>query len=243
MIFSVLGSTAGRGNTNSVDIEYLTLATAPELDPRRAVVVVDVMRAFTTAAWALHRGATQIVMFAELADALSYKATTPRALAFCDGEPKVGFDLFNSPAHLLNLDVAGRPIAQCTTAGTQGAVAAGHADLILCTGFVTASATARLLAASNPAGVSFVVTGGEEDRACAEHIACLLRNEEPGASFIDRARHSAAAEDLLDGVRRGYRGVDAADVDMCLDLDRFEFAMPAARIGNHLVLKSTPGVT
>lgn len=222
-----------------MDVEFLTIAQARDVDPSRAVVVVDVMRAFTTAAWAFHRGATRIVLFAGLDEALAFKAATPGALAFCDGAPKDGFDLFNSPAHLLHLDVAGRSIAQRTTAGTQGAVAASHAGMILCAGFVTANATARYLAANAASGVSFVATGGDDDLACAEHIACLLRGEDPGTRFVDRARESPAAADLLDGVRRGYRGVDAADVDMCLDLDRFDFAMRATRSDDHLVLSPT----
>src|SRR5439155_6845257 len=103
-----------------------------------AAVVIDVMRAFTTAAWAFARGATQIVLVAGLEEALAYKGDHPRTLAFCDGEPKPGFDLFNSPGQLQGLDVAGRVIVQRTTAGTQGAVASADASPLLCTGFVTA---------------------------------------------------------------------------------------------------------
>lgn len=218
---------------------FLTIGDARDLDPDQAVVVVDVMRAFTTAAWAFHRGASKMVLFGDLDDALAHKAATPGALAFCDGAPKPGFDLFNSPAQLLDLDVAGRTIAQRTTAGTQGAVAARHAHLILCTGFVTAGATARHLTESDAAEVSFVVTGGDDDLACAEHISCLLHGENPGDRYLDRARRSPAAADLLEGVRRGYRGVDKADLDMCLELDRFKFALQANLHGDLLVLTPT----
>lgn len=221
-----------------MNIDFVTIDEALRVSADRAVVVVDVMRAFTTAAWALHLGADQIVLFAELEDALAYKAVTPRALAFCDGAPKDGFDLFNSPGQLLGLDVAGRSIAQRTTAGTQGAVAVRHADLILCTGFVTAAATARVLIGKNASDVVFVVTGGDEDLACAEHISCRLAGKDPGNAYIDRARHSPATRNLLEGVRRGYWGVDAADVDMCLDLDRFNFALQAERTEQLLSLKA-----
>lgn len=221
-----------------MNIDFVTIDEAAGVNADRAVVVVDVMRAFTTAAWAFHLGAGRIVLFAGLEEALAYKAATPGALAFCDGAPKDGFDLFNSPAQLLDLDVAGRSIAQRTTAGTQGAVAASHADLVLCTGFVTAAATARVLVAKNATDVVFVVTGGDEDLACAEHISCTLAGEDPGNAYVDRARHSPAASDLLEGVRRGYRGVDATDVDMCLDLDRFDFALQAERMEHGLNLEA-----
>lgn len=218
-------------------VDFVDIDAAARIDPDRSVVVVDVMRAFTTAAWAFHLGADRIVLFAHLDDALAFKAATPGALAFCDGAPKEGFDLFNSPGQLLDLDVAGRPIAQRTTAGTQGAVAAGHANLVLCTGFVTAAATARLLTAKNATDVVFVITGGDEDLACAEHISCALSGNPPDSTYVDRARHSPAARDLLEGVRLGYRGVDPADVDICLDLDRFDFALQATRTKQHLTLK------
>lgn len=218
---------------------FVSIEEASDIDGGTAVVVVDVMRAFTTAAWAFHRRATKIVLFAGLDEALAYKAKTSRALAFCDGAPKPGFDLFNSPAHLLDLEVAGRSIAQRTTAGTQGAIAARHADLILCTGFVTAAATARHLRDNRAKQVTFVVTGGDDDLACAEHISSLLHGDDPGTRYVDEARRSPAAADLLQGVGRGYRGVDPADVDMCLELDRFDFAMQASPEADLLVLTPT----
>lgn len=204
-----------------------------------AAVVVDVMRAFTTAAWAFHRGAARIVLVGEIEEALALKATTPGMLAFCDGAPKPGFDLANSPGQLLSLDVAGRTIVQRTTSGTRRALAAKHCSPLFCTGFVCAAATANALRRAEVPSVSFVLGGGDEDWACAEHIAALLAKESPGLGFVERARRSTAAADLNDGVKRGFQGVDARDVDLCLELDRFDFAIQATAEDGRLTLSPT----
>ena len=201
-----------------------------------AAVVVDVMRAFTTAAWAFHLGAAQIVLVAELDEALALKATTPGTLAFCDGSPKPGFDLANSPGELLSLDVAGRTVVQRTTSGTRRALAARDCSPLFCTGFVCAAATANALRRAEVPSVSFVLGGGDEDWACAEYIAALLAEEAPGLEFVERARKSTAAAELLGLVDGGFKGVDARDVDMCLELDRFDFAIQSTAEDGRLIL-------
>src|SRR5438128_2218040 len=86
-------------------------------------VVIDVFRAFTTAAWAFHLGVDRIVLTDDLEEALALKARIPGALALKDREPLPGFDLDNSPVHLRQRrDLAGRTLVQRTTAGTTGAV-------------------------------------------------------------------------------------------------------------------------
>jgi 2-phosphosulfolactate phosphatase len=52
--------------------------------------------------------------------------------------------------------------------------------------------------------------------------------------YIDRARRSAAAVELERGVLAGFTGVTTEDVQMCLDGDRFDFAMQAVASGAHL---------
>ena len=207
-----------------------------------AVVVVDVLRAFTTAAWAIQLGATEIVLVADLDEALAFKAAHPGSLAFCDGSAKEGFDLHNSPVQLLSLDVAGRRIAQRTGHGTQGVVAAAGASPLLCASFVVAGATVRHLAGARAEHVTFVVTGGEEDQACAEYIAGLLGGGPPDLSALARARSSPAAIDLMEkGADDTYTGVDPADVDMCLELDRFAFTLEVTDIDGRQVLRGLSG--
>ncbi len=57
------------------------------------------------------------------------------------------------------------------------------------------------------------------------------------APYLQRARTSPAAADLADGVRRGYQGVHPDDVDLCLEVDTFPFAMVARQENALTVLR------
>jgi 2-phosphosulfolactate phosphatase len=210
-------------------------------------VVVDVMRAFTVAAWAFARGAEKIVLAESLDEALALKARHPDWVALKDGPPAPGFDLVNSPGLLRPVDLGGRTVVQKTTAGTVGALAVKDASLVLCAGFVVAEATARLLRTRRSDSVTFVVTGedgqAEEDLACAQYIA--RRATETGgksgaksgtdaAEFVRRAAESRAATELAEGVRQG---VHPDDVALCLEVDRFPFAMVATLESPLMVLR------
>lgn len=202
-------------------------------------VVVDVMRAFTVAAWAFARGAEKIVLAESLDEALALKARHPDWVALKDGPAAPGFDAVNSPGLLRSADLGGRTVVQKTTAGTVGALAVKEAELVLCAGFVVAEATAEILRARGSDSVTFVVTGedgrADEDLACAQYIA--RRVTEAGADageYLRRAGESRAAAELAQGVRQG---VHPDDVALCLELDRFPFAMVATLEGSLMVLR------
>ncbi|MEU8760775.1 2-phosphosulfolactate phosphatase [Streptomyces sp. NPDC048659] len=199
----------------------------------RVAVVIDVMRAFTVAAWAFARGAERIVLAGSEREALALKEREPHWLALKDGAPAPGFDAVNSPALLRSLDLTGRTVVQKTTAGTVGALAVADAPVVLCASFPVAGPTARFLRAAGGGPVTFVVTGedgrAEEDRACAEYLARALdgTGEEPDpAPYVERARASRAAAELAAGLRAGAHPDDVA---LCLEVDRFPFAMRARR--------------
>lgn len=200
----------------------------PDLDGTEQVaVVIDVMRAFTTAAWAFHRGADKIVLASDEGEAMEIKARHPAWLALKDGAPVSGFDLVNSPGLIREADLAGRTVIQKTTAGTVGALAVVEAEWALCASFVVAGATARALAEAGAGPVTFVATGEDgraaEDLACAEYLGRLLAGDRPDPGpYLHRARTSPAADDLRGGRRRGAH---LADVELCLEADRFDFAM------------------
>ncbi|MCX4686544.1 2-phosphosulfolactate phosphatase [Kitasatospora purpeofusca] len=202
-------------------------------------VVVDVMRAFTVAAWAFERGAEKIVLAGSLDEALALKARRPGWVALKDGAAAPGFDAVNSPGLLRDVDLGGRTVVQKTTAGTVGALAVKDAALVLCAGFVVAGATARLLRDQGCGSVTYVVTGedgrAEEDLACAQYIAGRAAGDGTDADpYLRRAAGSRAAAELAQGVREGAHPDDVA---LCLELDRFPFAMVAAQEDSLTVLR------
>ncbi|MEU8542590.1 2-phosphosulfolactate phosphatase [Streptomyces sp. NPDC048717] len=211
-------------------------------------VVIDVMRAFTVAAWAFARGAERIVLAETDRSALQRKAAHPDWLALKDGAPAPGFDLLNSPGLIRSADLTGRTLIQRTTAGTRGALAVAHAPLVLCASFAVAGATARVLQSEGDTRqVTFVITGedghAEEDLACAHYISRRAHLAPADAAppdpepYLHRARTSRAAGELAEGLRRGYRGVHRDDIELCLETDRFPYAMAVRREGAMTVLR------
>jgi 2-phosphosulfolactate phosphatase len=216
--------------------------TDPDVSGATAVVI-DVVRAFTTAAWAFERGAERIVLVRGLDEALALKARLPGSLAMKDGEPQPGFDLTNSPAQMQRrTDLAGRTLVQRTEHGTQGAVAARGAEALYCASFVCAAATARAVRDAGRSRVSFVATdmnpSCQEDLACAGYIAALLDN--PSAdpqAYLQIAAASATVDRISGGAKRGSLGADIADIGMTLEVNRFDFAMRATDEDGLLVLR------
>ncbi|MFD8690319.1 2-phosphosulfolactate phosphatase [Streptomyces sp. NPDC059651] len=220
-----------------METRFLGIADLPEVPS--VAVVVDVMRAFTVAAWAFARGAERIVLAASLDEARALKERHPDWVAIKDGPSAPGFDAVNSPGLLRTMDLGGRTVVQKTTAGTVGALAVKDAHLVLCASFVVAEATARLLRQRAGDSATFVVTGedgrADEDLACAQYIAGRADGTvTDAAGFLRRAATSRAAAELAEGVRQG---VHPDDVALCVELDRFPFAMVAAVEGPLMVLR------
>jgi 2-phosphosulfolactate phosphatase len=195
---------------------------------RGHVVIIDVLRAFTCAAYAFEKGAEAIELVATVDEALARKRARPDVLLMGHGpggsRPK-GFDLSNSPHELERADVRGRRIVQRTGSGTPGVVAATSADAVYLAALVNASATARHLRRVGAETVSLVAMGaphgpdGPEDVACRDVIAARLRGEEPDTDAARRVVASCPAALELRDPRRGVGHADdivaATQVDHC----------------------------
>lgn len=221
---------------------FLPLARAGEAEG--VAVVIDVLRAFTTAAVAFDRGAREIVLTDSVTGALELRERIGDCLTLgeVDGARPDGFDLSNSPAELAAADVAGRTLVQRTTAGTAGAVAVGEADAVVAASFVCAAATVRWLRARAPVEITFVITGahgdldGDEDRACADYLAACLAGRSPDPRpFLDRvARSDAGRRFRVDGPAQ----YPPEDLELATELDRYDVAMPVIRESGLVLLRA-----
>src|SRR5688500_9334464 len=130
------------------------------------VVVVDVIRAFTTAAYAFASGAHQIYLVDTVEEALRFKTEHAGVLAMGEdhGRRPEGFDLSNSPVAVSRADLDARTLVQRTSAGTRGVVAARAAGRLWCASLVCASATAAAVTASGLGAPTYVITGRFGDR-------------------------------------------------------------------------------
>jgi len=195
------------------------------------VVVIDVLRAFTTAAYAFDAGADDITLVSTVEQALALREIMPDALLMgeVDGLPIPGFDLSNSPAELADKHLEGRHLIQRTTSGTQGVVRSILAEPLLTTSMVCAGATANLIQELSPESLTFVITGrrpggwGDEDAACADYIEALLSGHQPDPeSILERVRQSPPGKLFSDPAQIEF---NPADLEYCLQLDRFDFTM------------------
>lgn len=214
-------------------IRYATLADCHMADD--LVVVVDVIRAFTTAAHAFARGAVAIWPVAGVDEAFALRRAHPGVVLMgeVDGIKVDGFDVGNAPSQLDGVDLAGATIVQRTSAGTQGVARSRNADQMLVASFVCAAATVRAIRRLVDTTVTFVVTGvddrrdGEEDRACSEYLAALVRGEEPDPEpYLRRVWASTAARRFLDDAQPEF---PVADLELATQVDRFDLAMSVSR--------------
>ncbi len=209
-----------------------------------AVIVIDVIRAFTNAAYAFARGAKEIYPVSTVDEALALKAALSGSLACGEvgGLPPPGFDFGNSPTQTDALDLSGRALIQRTGSGTQGIVRSVRAGTILAASLVVAQATIRHVRKLDANEVTFVLTGqsqtgrGDEDLACAQYLEALLRHEHPDpAPFIDRVYHSYDARWHLDP---NFPDFPASDLEFCTHVDAFDFAMPVIKENGRPVMRA-----
>ncbi len=208
------------------------------------VVVIDVLRAFTTTAHALAAGAERIVLVGSVEEALARRASTPGSVAVgeVDGRPIPGFDFGNSPDVVSRADLRGRTVILRSSSGTQGVVRATAARGLLVASLSVASATARYLQAVGAREVLLVATGmpdgsdGDEDVACAELIRARLRGEpcDP-REVVRRVVESPAGRRAQDPA---VDWISAADLRLATEIDRFDFAIVVERDAGDLVARA-----
>jgi 2-phosphosulfolactate phosphatase len=216
------------------------LAAAP--DARGTLVVIDVLRAFTTAACAFARGAREIELVSTIEQAFARKLEDPALLLVGEqqGRPVAGFDFGNSPPALLAAELAGRRLVLRSTAGTQGVVAGVHARTLVLGSLVVARATERLVRALG-ADVTLLAMGspkggpGDEDEVCAELLEARLAGRELELGEVRRrVRESGAGRKALDPA---IEWISAGDLAIAEQVDRFDFAMQVAREPGRLVAR------
>ncbi len=208
-------------------------------------MVVDVLRAFTTTAYAFDRGAKEIILVSTIEEAFELRERDANNLLVgeVNGLPIDGFDLPNSPSTIENLDLSNQRLVLRTTAGTEGVVLSKRANHLFVTSLCVATSTAHYVKALNPDVVTFVETGvrskggGEEDSACADYItSLLLKSPIVVTDIYNRFLKSRAAAKFLN--TESYHFPEA-ELEHALEIDCFQFAMRVERADNLLILRPT----
>jgi 2-phosphosulfolactate phosphatase len=231
---------------------YYTLHTCAEI--RGAAVVIDVLRAFTTAAYAFAGGASRILLTSTVEEAFDLRRRFPgsQIMGEVDGLKVPGFDFGNSPAELDAADIHARTLIHRTSHGTQGVALSTGASPLLVAGFPTAGATAAFLQQRAVEQVAFVITGalsderfsnipitqGDEDAACADYLAARLSSPLPPdpRPYLERVRRAPTANKFIDPEQADFPPLD---LDYCTRLNVFDFAMLITHQDDLLILNRT----
>jgi len=210
------------------------------------VIVIDVIRAFTTAAYGFAAGARSITLAGTVEDAFALRDRMPGALLAgeVEGFPVRGFDFGNSPSQVRKADLSGKDLIQRTTKGTQGVIRSIQADMILAASFACANATFECIRKSNPSSLTFVPTGpeaggdpmeGDEDVALADYLEDLFSGSSPDpAPYMLRVSNAPHAQAFLNPDNPDF---PKEDLDLCARLDAVDFAMPVKRTDGMLVME------
>ena len=216
-----------------------------------AALVIDVFRAFTTAAIAFDRGAERITLVAEVEEALEIRRSNPDIADILMGEVEGrrpdGFDYGNSPYEASSVDFAGKSVVQSTRAGTVGTAAAGAAgcDPIYVTSFVVAGATVRAVLAEEPQpGLVTILAMGDqgvnrsdEDEHCAMYLRNRLEGRNPDPEALRKLiMAGGATQKFFDEAQPQFH---PRDVGLALEVDRYPFAMRVTREDGLLVARRT----
>ncbi len=206
-------------------------------------VVVDVLRATTTIAWALHNGAEAIETFADLDELQKSSSSWEPALRLLVGERGgqrlKGFDLGNSPVDVVPELVSGKRLFMSTTNGTRSLQAVRNASKLYTLSLPNRKAVAQRLLNDQTKQLCILGSGWEgayslEDSLAAGSLAAFLIenttnsinvvNDELTAALTVWDRWKNDCEDCLRIASHGRRLASIGDHDndfkCCASLDK-----------------------
>jgi 2-phosphosulfolactate phosphatase len=203
---------------------------------RGTVVVIDVLRAFTVSAYAMAGGARECRLVRTIDEAQALASTIPDAVICAEEEglPVPGIAISNSPTQIANTDLKGRVLVQRSSAGTQVAAALKQGD-IFAASLVVARATVQACLLRHPETLTLLASADHpEDHACAQYMEGIIRGEERDLEqLLTHLKQSDRYRKLTSGTWPGFA---PTDLDLSLQPDRFDFAMPVTRHDGYLQL-------
>jgi 2-phosphosulfolactate phosphatase len=193
-----------------------------------AVVIIDVFRAFTTAALAFSRGVKKIYLVPDVTRA---KALKDMGLAdYCVGEvggkKPLEFDIGNSPYEITKLDLKNKTLILSTRAGVVGVDSVETADVIMGASLVNAFATCKWLVNNKFQEITIVAMGwageirSDEDELCAMYMRNILENRKTDHNSIKNIILASPHAAKFDDVNQPWYHYQ--DRDLALDIDSID---------------------
>jgi 2-phosphosulfolactate phosphatase len=226
-----------------IDVFFSGTAVSPIDVGGRVVLVIDVLRASTSIAVALHNGARTVIPFESAEEVITRSKAFERGDVRLAGERKMlpisGFDFGNSPREFVPAAVDGKTILFTTTNGTGSILNLQGAREVVVGAYVNYSAILAMLRAAARANTDIAIVCAGRDRQFAlEDAACAgryvrgisrrgvkpeLNDAATAAVLIDR-RYGDDLLALFAASVHGRALADAGfhdDLSLCANLDAF----------------------
>lgn len=197
-------------------------------------IVIDIMRAATTEAYAFGQGAKYIIPVATKEEAFVLKKENPEYLLMGEiGGYKIeGFDFDNSPFEIAKIDLTGKTLVHRTSSGTQGVVAATSAKEIIFGSFVTCSTIVKYIRAGNHKNISIVAIDSEDD-IFANFLEDSLTGKQLNREEVNQNLYiHPGTQWFLDTQKPEF---PSEDIDYALDFDKFNFICLVKRNNGQLI--------
>lgn len=205
------------------------------------VVVIDVIRAFTTTAFAFAAGAKEIILVGEVDEAFKHHRENNELVLVgeVNAAPIPGFHFCNSPAQMKTADLKGKTLVLRTSSGTQGVMVTQGAEAVLASSFVVAEATIERIKELAPKAVTMMVTGtnrgGAEDFALADYLTQRLQgNDAFSKPYLQQVIDSPTGQLHFSGEHPYF---PKEDLDAVLLVDHFPFATEVFRENGLFILR------
>lgn len=212
---------------------------ASELGARDVFIVIDVIRATTTIATVLGRGAERVLVAPDIAEARAAAGKIPGSLLCGERNvrPVAGFHYGNSPSQFTQLDLQGQTLILTTTNGTRAFYACPPEATRLAGSLYNARAVSAyaLRVARQSGGNIHLVCSGEvgyfalDDAACAGRLVLELQRQQPDISVLEsadaaltlyRAYEPPIILDHCNSARSVIEAGLSADTDFCMQMSR-----------------------
>jgi 2-phosphosulfolactate phosphatase len=211
--------------------------------PTHATIVIDVFRAFTTASYILERTPDHYILSTK-SDVISRLSLIyPNTLLI--GKPEINatliYDIPNSPTRTKEREIKNKTILHRTEAGAKGVLDAlkNQSSVVLAAGFVNAHATVEYIKLNKIQHISILPMGHEaatpslEDDICAQYIQALIENTKMDLELCLSAIRESVGRYFFTDDQWQY---PKEDLERCLKLNRFNFAIQAILQEEYAVL-------
>jgi len=196
------------------------------------IIVIDVLRAFTTACYAMNNIPKDYIIVPDIDSAHKLKKENHNYILMGErhGIKIPEFDYGNSPTEIKDLDFSGKTIVHTTTLGTRGIISALEHTKDIATGsFVNAGAIIDYIKKENPNTVYLFSTNGladdNEDVMFAKYIKGYFENKPLDMDTIrnDLIKHESGINYLTNPTTKYSK----MDFFLAFELDKFNFVIKA----------------